>query len=72
MPIDERDPRHNTAEEVSDMLHTTANVARQAIMTDDADMKKSLKAAVVSLLKSAIKKVEESIDASLALDEEDE
>lgn len=72
MPIDERDPRYNTAEEVSDMLHTTANVARQAIMTDDADMKKSLKAAVVSLLKSAIKKVEESIDASLALDEEDE
>lgn len=72
MPLEENDPRYMTAEEVADMIHSTANIARQAILADDAAIKKPMKVAAVTMLKSAIKKVEESIDASIALDDDDE
>lgn len=68
----EMDERYRTAEEVCDMIHSAANVVRTAISTDDPTTKKALKTAAVTLLKAAIKKTEESVDASVALDEDDE
>ena len=68
----EMDERYRTAEDVCDMIHSAANVVRTAISTDDPTTKKALKTAAITLLKAAIKKTEESVDASLALDEDDE
>lgn len=68
----EMDERYRTAEEVCDMIHSAANVVRTAINSDDPTTKKALKTAAVTLLKAAIKKTEESVDASVALDEDDE
>lgn len=68
----EMDERYRTADEVCDMIHSAANVVRTAISTDDPTTKKALKTAAVTLLKAAIKKTEESVDASVALDEDDE
>lgn len=68
----EMDERYRTAEEVCDMIHSAANVVRTAISTDDPTTKKALKTAAVTLLKAAIKKTEESVDASVALDDDDE
>lgn len=72
MPTNEMDERYRTAEEVCDMIHSAANVVRTAINSDDPTTKKALKTAAVTLLKAAIKKTEESVDASVALDEDDE
>lgn len=72
MPTNEMDERYRTAEEVCDMIHSAANVVRTAINTDDAATKKALSTAAITLLQAAIKKTKESVDASLALEDDDE
>ena len=65
------DPRFKTANEIEDMMHDAGRIARTAIMTDDAAVKKSLKGAVQALCDTALKRMDESIGASIA-DDEDE
>ena len=73
MPIDGmmEDDRYKTAEEIEDIYHSCARIARTAVMSDDPDVKKSLKTAILAMAKTAMAKIDESINTSLA-DDEDE
>ena len=65
------DPRFKTAEEIEDMMHDAGRIARTAVMSDDAAVKKSLKEAVKALCDTALKRLDESIGASIADDDEE-
>ena len=65
------DPKIKTANEIEDMLHDAGRIARTAVMSDDTAVKKSLKDAVKALSDTALTRLDESIGASIA-DEEDE
>lgn len=65
------DPRLKTANEIEDTLHDAGRIARTAVMSDDKNVKKSLRAAIKTLCDTAITKLDESIGASIADDEED-
>ena len=67
----EVDPKVKTAEEIEDTLHDAARISRTAVMSDDVAVKKSLRDAVKVLVDTAISKLDESIGASIA-DDEDE
>ena len=65
------DPKVKTAEEIGDTLHDAARIVRTAVMSEDIAVKKSLREAVKTLVDTAIAKLDESIGASVA-DDEDE
>ena len=65
------DPKIKTAEEIEDTLHDAGRISRTAVMSDDITVKKSLRAAVKTLVDTAVAKLDESIGASIA-DDEDE
>lgn len=65
------DQRLKTANEIEDMMHDAGRIARTAIMSDDAAVKKSLKGAVQALCDTALKRMDESIGASIADDDEE-
>lgn len=65
------DPKEKTAEEIGDTLHDAARIVRTAVLSDDIAVKKSLREAVKTLVDTAIAKLDESIGASVA-DDEDE
>lgn len=67
----EVDPKVKTAEEIDDTLHDAGRISRTAVMSDDVAVKKSLRDAVKVLVDTAISKLDESIGASIA-DDEDE
>lgn len=72
MPIDERmDEREKTAHDICDLIHSAADVARSAIMSDDAEAEKALKLAAKTLLENAIRKMDESVGTAVA-DEDEE
>lgn len=66
------DPRDRTAEEIEDMFHNAGRVARSAIMTDDAATKNTLKLAVRALTDEALRRLDESVGASVADDQDDD
>ncbi len=55
------------AYEISDLIHSAAGIAEQAIKTTDEASKNALKAAAKALLQNAIARMDESVAA-----EEDE
>jgi hypothetical protein len=65
------DPKAKMAEEIEDTLHDAGRISRTAVMSDDISVKKSLRAAVKTLVDTAVAKLDESIGASIA-DDEDE
>ena len=65
------DPKEKTAEEIGDTLHDAARIVRTAVMSDDIAVKKSLREAVKTLVDTAIAKLDESIGASIADDDEE-
>lgn len=65
------DPKVKEADEICDLLHNAASIARQAITSDDDASKKALQAAAKVLIENASKRMDESIGASIA-DDEDE
>lgn len=65
------DPKVKEAEEICDLLHNAANIAEQAIKSDDDASKKALQAAAKVLIENASKRLDESIGTSVA-DSEDE
>ncbi len=67
----EVDPKIKMAEEIEDTLHDAGRISRTAVMSDDITVKKSLRAAVKTLVDTAVAKLDESIGASIA-DDEDE
>ena len=67
----EVDPKIKTAEEIEDTLHDAGRISRTAVMSDDITVKKSLRAAVKTLVDTAVAKLDESIGASV-VDEEEE
>lgn len=68
MPIDEVKDRE--AYELSEIVHSAANIMEQAVKTDDSATKKALRDAAKSLLNSAVARMDESVGASVA--EEDD
>lgn len=65
------DPKIKTANEIEDTLHDAGRIARTAVSSDDVTVKKSLRDAVKVLVDTALTKLDESIGASIA-DDEDE
>lgn len=68
MPIDEVKDRE--AYELSEIVHSAANIMEQAVKTQDGATKKALRDAAKSLLNNAVARMDESVGASVA--EEDE
>lgn len=68
MPIDEVKDRE--AYELSEIVHSAANIMEQAVKTDDSATKKALRDAAKSLLNNAVARMDESVGASVA--EEDD
>ena len=64
------DPKVKMAEEIEDTLHDAGRISRTAVMSDDISVKKSLRAAVKTLVDTAVAKLDESIGASIADDDE--
>ena len=70
MPVNEEE-RNKEAFEVGDLIHSAANIVEQAIRMEDPDSKKALQNAAKTLLQKAIARLDESVGASDA-DEDDE
>ena len=68
MPIDEVKDRE--AMELSEVVHSAANIMEQAVRTEDGATKKALRDAAKALLNNAITRMDESVGASV--EEEDE
>ena len=64
------DPKIKTANEIEDTLHDAGRIARTAVASDDPAVKKSLRDAVKVLVDTAISKLDESVGASEADDDE--
>jgi RNA polymerase-interacting CarD/CdnL/TRCF family regulator len=70
MPVNDEE-RNKEAFEVGDLIHSAANIVEQAIRMEDQDSKKALQKAAKTLLQKAIARLDESVGASDA-DEDDE
>ena len=70
MPTNEIDEKEKEAYELSELIHSAARVVETAIRTDDPASKKALRDAAKSLLQNAITRMDESVNTTLA-DEED-
>lgn len=70
MPVNDEE-RNKEAFEVGDLIHSAANIVEQAIRMEDPDSKKALQKAAKTLLQKAIARLDESVGASDA-DEDDE
>ena len=71
MPVNE-DEKFRVSDEICGMIHSAADVARQAVMSEDATVKKALQTAAKALLNQAIRKIDESVGTSVADEEDDE
>ena len=65
------DPKMKEAESIEDKVHDAARLMGQAIKNDDPASKKALQSAAKVLIDTAVKRMDESIGASIA-DDEDE
>lgn len=70
MPMEENDIRYKTADEIEDIFHSAGRIARTAVLSDDITTKTALKLAIKAMVDQAVKRLDESVGASAA-DEED-
>lgn len=72
-PVDPKiDERERTSREVTETIHSASRIAETAIMSDDPKVKEALKASVRVLLETAMTKLDESVGASAADDQDDD
>jgi len=64
--------KRKTVEEITETIHSAARIAETAIMSDDDKVKEALKASVRVLLETALTKLDESVGASVADDQDDD
>lgn len=72
MPVNSEDEKNKEAYEVGDLIHSAANIVEQAIRMEDPDSKKALQAAAKTLLQKAINRLDESVGAAVADDEDED
>ncbi len=72
MPVNSEDEKNKEAYEVGDLIHSAANIVEQAIRMEDPDSKKALQAAAKTLLQKAIDRLDESVGAAVADDEDED
>jgi hypothetical protein len=68
----EVDEKQKIMGEVTDTIHSAGRIAETAIMSDDPKVKEALKASVRVLLETAMTKLDESVGASVADDQDDD
>lgn len=68
----EIDEKQKIMGEVTDTIHSAGRIAETAIMSDDPKVKEALKASVRVLLETAMTKLDESVGASVADDQDDD
>lgn len=68
----EIDEKQRVMAEVTDTIHSAGRIAETAIMSDDPKVKEALKASVRVLLETAMTKLDESVVASVADDQDDD
>ena len=71
MPENEMEKKDREAWEVSDMIRSAGNIVETALRAEDDASRKALRDAAKTILQSAIARLDESVGASNA-DEEDE
>ena len=64
--------KEKEAYSIADQIHEASRIMEQAIINEEPEAKKALRSAAKVLIDSALKRFDESIGASVALDEEDE
>lgn len=57
---------------IADQIHEAARIMEQAIINEEPETKKALRKAAKVLIDNALKRFDESIGASVTLDEEDD
>ena len=62
--------RDRTAEGIADQIHSAGRIMEQAILIDDAASKKALQNAAKVLIDTAMKRFDESVNTSIADDDE--
>lgn len=71
MPTNEVEQRDKEAWEVSDMIRSAGNIVETALRAEDEASRKALRDAAKTILGQAIARLDESVGASDADDEED-
>ena len=64
--------REQEAYNIADQIHEAGRIMEQAIINEDPEAKKALRKAAKVLIDSALKRFDESIGASVALDDEED
>ena len=64
-------PKEKEAYSISDQIHEAARIMEQAIINEEPEAKKALRSAARVLIDSALKRFDESIGASVELDDEE-
>lgn len=70
MPVN--DAKRDEAYSISEQIHEAARIMEQAIINEEPEAKKSLRKAAKIIIDSALKRFDESISASVVLDDEDD
>lgn len=70
MPVNEQDEKDREAWEVSDMIRSAGGIVETALRAEDEASRKALRDAAKTILRQAIARMDESVGASDA-DEED-
>lgn len=68
----EMEEKDREACEICDLIQSASSIVRQAILMDEASSKKALRDAAKTLLQKGIDRLDESVGASLADDEDEE
>ena len=63
--------KEKEAYNIADQIHEAARIMEQAIINEEPEAKKALRSAARVLIDSALKRFDESIGASVELDDED-
>lgn len=63
--------KEKEAYSIADQIHEAGRIMEQAIISEDSEAKKALRNAARVLIDSALKRFDESIGASVELDDEE-
>ena len=66
------DAKRDEAYSISEQIHEAARIMEQAIINEEPEAKKSLRKAAKIIIDSALKRFDESIGASVVLDDDDD
>lgn len=72
MPENEMEIKGREAVDLGELIHSAAGVVEQAIRMDDPKSKRALQEAAKTLLQNAIDRMDESVGAAVADEEEDD